>query len=245
MASNGMQRYWDRAAREDPFRYVDNSRWGWADDLDAFWRTGEEAVDALLADLGVGLAGEEDVVEIGCGVGRLTRALAAHAGSVQALDVSEEMLAHARRLHPRLTNVAWLHGDGRTLRPVADSSADACVSFVVFQHLPDPELTYGYVREMGRVLRPGGWAAFQLSNDPEVHQRPPIWKRLLRRQPRRPYRDAAWRGSAVDLGRLRQVAGDSGLEIERIQNEGTQFCNVLARRRCTGSPATPGSDPPR
>jgi SAM-dependent methyltransferase len=242
-----MERYWDRRAREDPFRFVDNTKWQWADDLDAFWEAGEGIVEQLFVDLGVELTGQEDVVEIGCGVGRVTRVLAGRAKSVQALDVSEEMLSHAQRHNPHLVNVHWLHGDGRTLEPLPDSSVDACVSFVVFQHLPDPELIYGYVQEMGRVLRPGGWSVFQVSNDPQVHQRPPIWRRLLRKRQGRAYRNPAWRGSAVDIARLRQTAAEAALELERVENEGTQFCHVLARRAEIEAPAppppTPGSIP--
>src|SRR5436853_527398 len=70
-----------------------------------------------------------------------------------------------------LDGVDWIHGDGTSLAPVADGAASACFSFVVFQHLPDAAITLGYVREMGRVLRPGGWSAFQISNDPSVHKR--------------------------------------------------------------------------
>ena len=51
-------------------------------------------------------------------------------------------------------------------------SVDGCFSHVVFQHIPDPPITLNYVREMGRVLRPGGWALFQVSNDPTIHQPP-------------------------------------------------------------------------
>jgi SAM-dependent methyltransferase len=225
-----MERYWNRRAREDPFRYVDNSRWVWAEDLEAFWQGGERVIDELFAVLGVALDGQEDVVEIGCGVGRLTRVLAHRARSVQAIDVSADMLAHARRHNAELQNVTWVHGDGETLSGLPDGAFDACVSFVVFQHLPDPEVTYGYVREMGRVLRPGGWAAFQVSNDPQVHRPPPLLKRLAGRQPRRAYRDPAWRGSAVEIARLEEAGAATGLRLERIQGEGTQFCQVLVRR---------------
>ncbi len=44
------------------------------------------------------------------------------------------------------------------------------------------------------------------------------------------YDDPAWLGSAVEMSRLRQAAADSGLAIERVANEGSQFCHVLARR---------------
>jgi SAM-dependent methyltransferase len=230
-----MERYWDRRAREDPFHYVDNRGPLCSPDTESFWRGGEQVVDSLLGDLGVSLVGDEDVVEIGCGIGRLTRVLARRARTVQALDVSDVMLMHAETYNPELDNVQWLHCDGRTLAPLADASIDACVSFVVFQHLPDPAFTYGYVREMGRVLRPGGWAAFQVSNDPEVHRAPSgldrireLKRALTRTGPRT--RNAAWRGSAVKIDELRRAGADGGLDVERVVNEGSLFCFVLARR---------------
>jgi SAM-dependent methyltransferase len=225
-----MEQFWDGAARADPFHYVDTRQPRGRPDVPAFWQAGEEVLDRLIADLGFELAGEEDVVEIGCGIGRVTRALAHRVRMVYALDISEEMLAGARRYNRGLSNVRWLHGDGRTLAPLADASCDACISFVVFQHLPDPELTYGYVREIGRVLRPGGWAAFQVSNDPRVHRSPTGLRRLREVVTGRSYRHPAWMGSAVEISRLRTVGADSGLDIERVEHEGSLFCMVLARR---------------
>ncbi len=202
-----MRSFWDRRAREDPFFFVDNQLRYADPDRERFWRRGEADLDALLGALGVRLEESDDVVELGCGIGRLTRVIAARSAHVVAVDVSPEMLAVARAENPELDNVRWLLGDGATLREVPTGSADACVSHVVFQHIPDPAITLGYVREMGRVLRPGGWAAFQLSNDPSVHRPPPVARRLrqglsaaLGRAPRG-QAAPAWRGSAVDLDR--------------------------------------------
>lgn len=225
-----MERYWNRRARQDPFHFVDNRQARGRPDLGAFWRAGEQALDRLLGDLGLELTGEEDVVEIGCGVGRLTRALAGRVRSVHALDISEEMLTLARRYNPGLDNVQWLRGDGRTLAPLPDGAFDACISFVVFQHLPDPELTYGYVGEIGRVLAPGGWAAFQVSTDLRLHRRPQGLGRVRHAMTRRLYHHPAWWGSAVELPRLEQVAAGSGLEVEQVRYEGSWFCLIRARR---------------
>jgi SAM-dependent methyltransferase len=230
--SGNAERFWDERAREQALFFVDNTVDYRQPDVERFWAHGEAALERILAELRLEIGRGETVVEIGCGIGRMTRPLAVRAGSVVAVDVSAEMLARARELNPQLENVRWLHGDGASLAGVADASADGCFSHVVFQHLPDPELTLGYVREMGRVLRPGGWAAFGVSTDPSAHRprRRARWRlaALLRRGPRG-QEHPAWLGSAVPLERLRATAAQAGLELERVVHPGSQFTLVLAR----------------
>ncbi len=236
MSDARVERFWDERAREDAFHFVDNRLPYRGGEDERFWSGGEEVVGRMLDVLGVELEPTDVVVDIGCGIGRLTRALAARAGEVLALDVSVEMLARARQLNAHLANVRWLHGDGTTLAPIADSSVDACFSHVVFNHIPDPAITLGYVREMGRVLRPGGWSAFQVSTDPEADAHSggvPLRRRLAALAGRAPraYDDPAWLGSAVDLGALRRTASDAGLAVERVEAPASFFCTVLVRRK--------------
>src|ERR1700693_3795027 len=132
MPTGGMEAYWDRAAREDPFHFVDSREEPGAPDVEAFWRGGGDVIDGLFGALQVELTGDEDVVEIGCGIGRLTRALSSRSRSVHAIDVSAEMLARARDYNS-LDNVSWVHGDGRSLAPLGDQGFAACVSVVGFQ----------------------------------------------------------------------------------------------------------------
>ena len=228
-----MRRFWDRRAREDAFYFVDNRlRYG-ESDHDEFWAGGREVMDNLARDLGVVVRPTDIALDIGCGVGRITRVLSEAAERVVGLDVSPEMIERARTLNPDARNVQWLLGDGVSLAGVDDGSVDACVSQVVLQHIPDPAITLGYVREIGRVLKPGGWAAIQVSNDASVHrQRTPLGERLrglLGRAPRG-QSHRAWLGSAVDLDELRAAAAEGGLEVERIQGEGTLFCQVVLRK---------------
>jgi SAM-dependent methyltransferase len=230
-----MERYWDARAREDAFWFVDSRLTYGAPDEQAFWAGGEEALDRLLDALGAAVEPDAVVVDIGCGLGRLTRPLAHRAAQVIALDVSGEMLAEAQRLNAGLANVEWVHGDGESLHPIADGSADVCVSHVVFRHLPNAAITLGYVREMGRVLRAGGFAAFEVSNDPEPHRRraPRPRARLaaaLGRAPRA-VTDRTWLGSSVDLAALRRTAHAAGLDVERVVGEGTEYCALMLRRR--------------
>lgn len=225
-----MGAFWDDRARENAAYFVENRLDYAAPDLEALWATGPEVLAAYEEGLGYTVHADDEVVEIGCGLGRVTRVLAARARHVHALDVSGEMLARARELNPGLANVTWSRNDGRTLAGLADASADAVFSHVVLQHVPDPAITYAYVTEIGRVLRPGGRAALQVSDDPAVHRaRPGIADRARSAAGRGP-RGAthpAWLGSAVDLPTLRDTAARAGLTLARATGENTQFCLVL------------------
>ena len=232
-----MRRFWDARAREDAFFFVDNTgRYG-NPDTERFWSSGEDTLVGFSEQLGVSVGPEDVVLDIGCGIGRLTRALAGRGREVVAIDVSADMLAQAKELNSHLDNVTWLQGDGASLAGVEPASIDAIVSFVVFQHIPDPAITLGYVREMGRVLRPGGWSAFQVSNDPRVHEgssRPRgVRARLaeLRGRSPRGQSDPAWLGSAIDLDELAAVADSAGMDVERVVGAGQQVCLVVLRRR--------------
>lgn len=236
-----MRDFWDARAREDAPYFIDNRRRYRDRELEGFWAGGRTDLDQILAGLGVSVGPGDIALDIGCGIGRLTRVLAQLAREVYGLDVSAEMLDRARHCNAHLDNVTWIHGDGVSLAPLEAASIDVCVSHVVFQHLPDPRLTYGYVEEIGRVLRAGGWAAFQVSDDPGVHrglpQGPSLRERLAALAGRRPrgQSDPAWLGSAVDMGELRRTAAGAGLAVERTLGEGSQFCLVLARRLPAGA----------
>lgn len=237
--SQHMRQFWDERAREDAFHFVDNRLPYRSADEERFWINGASDLDAFLGIAGVDLKSDDEVLEIGCGVGRLTRALASRVGSVIALDVSGEMLSRAQHYNHELTNVIWLQGDGASLDGVEDASVDVCISHVVFQHIPDPRITLSYVSEMGRALRPGGRAAFQISNDARIHRAKAhggAWERVKQRgravlgRAPRGQADRAWLGSAVDLDDLRETVSLAGMTIENITGAGTQFCIVHARR---------------
>lgn len=229
-----MGAFWDERARENAAYFVDNQLDYNDTDLEAFWASGTGVIEAFVEQLDLDLHADDELVEIGCGLGRLTRVLRARTRSVVAVDVSEEMLRRAQELNAELAGVRWLRTGGTGLAGVEDTSADGVFSHVVFQHVPSPEITYGYVREIGRVLRPGGWAAFQVSDQPEIHtRRTSVRHRAAAALGRAPKGSdhPAWLGSAVDIDVLRATADESGLGVERLVSEGTQFCLVKLRRR--------------
>lgn len=232
-----MGEFWDERARENSLYFINNSLSYEGTSAEEFWSSGPRDLDAVLGALAVAIQPDDEIVEIGCGIGRVTRPMAERGKSVRAVDVSAEMLAQARQENAQLTNVEWIQGDGESLAGIADESADACFSYVVLQHIPDPDVILTYVREMGRVLRPGGWAAFQVSNDDSVHRpRTTLRQRLRALVGRAPggQTHGAWLGSAVSVDRVRAAAAEAGMEIERTTGEGTQFCLVLTRKAPRG-----------
>lgn len=101
------------------------------------------------------------MVEIGCGVGRLTRVIAPEVGRVIALDISEKMLAIARQAN--LPKVDFRVTQGFVLQGVSDRSVDLSVGYCVFQHLPSLIALKSYLAEMYRVTKAGGMIAFNLT----------------------------------------------------------------------------------
>ena len=113
-----MGEFWDQRARENSLYFINNSLSYRETDPDAFWASGPNDVDAVLGALGVEIEPDDDIVEIGCGVGRMTRPMAERGRSVRALDVSAEMLQQARAENPQLDNVEWIHGNGTELNGI-------------------------------------------------------------------------------------------------------------------------------
>ena len=94
-----MRRDWDARARENARYYVNTARRDWTDE--EFFRSGEQTVlEEILTDMTNVCQGifpkRMKVLEIGCGAGRVTRALADVFGEVHAVDVSGEMIRLAR-----------------------------------------------------------------------------------------------------------------------------------------------------
>lgn len=100
----------------------------------------------------VGVQPGHRALDVGCGTGVLARALAQAVGadgSVTGVDVNEGMLAVARRSAP---NITWRRGAAETL-PFDDDAFDVVTSQFALMFFDDRAQG---LREMHRVLRPGG-----------------------------------------------------------------------------------------
>ena len=162
-----MRREWDDRAQADAFYY---STWkvGHKWDPDEFFDSGERDcklfVDPIVEDLSLDPEAST-MLELGCGVGRMTKGLARRFRCVHATDVSSEMVSQARVHCPELDNAAWEVTDGFDLAFIPTGALDFAFSFLVFQHVPQKEIVLHNVAEMIRVLRPGGGFLFQYNGE--------------------------------------------------------------------------------
>lgn len=97
------------------------------------------------------------VLEIGSGRGSMLRWLLEQGTTAQGVEIDQALIDEGRAAHGDLPIT---HVTGVTL-PLPDASVDVVVSFDVFEHIPDSD---AHLREVRRVLRPGGWYLLQTPN---------------------------------------------------------------------------------
>jgi ubiquinone/menaquinone biosynthesis C-methylase UbiE len=197
---------WEDWGRVDPFWAVltaadaRHGRW----DVDRFFETGLEAAGwALAHSEAFGRPERHGVaLDFGCGLGRLTRALAPHFERTYGLDIAFTMIERARRLDAERgpSGADFVVHNGTDLSEYGSGSVDFILSLLVLQHLPSREAIVGYLREFVRVLSPGGIAVVHLpSAVPAISQGPRMrrqqardWLRTVGVSPRFLYERLGW-----------------------------------------------------
>jgi ubiquinone/menaquinone biosynthesis C-methylase UbiE len=146
------------------------------------------------------------VLEVGCGTGNISLELARRGARLVGLDLSFPMLTLAERKARREgLPLTFIRGAAGSL-PLADAALDGVISILALDFIPDRA---GALREMVRVLRPGGFLALALLN------RYSLWtvKRTLRAW----LKPSLWREASFTAPRelRRLLAGHPDLEAVR------------------------------
>lgn len=199
-----MKLAWEWRARRNPMHYVADGQPGW--DPDQFFATGRDDVDKWLRESEWGDTSGASLLEIGCGLGRMTRHLAPRFARVTGVDISAEMIRRARELNAHVPNAEFRVVSGVDLREFPDASFDFAMSYIVMQHMPSAEVVLACVGEALRVLKPGGTLRFQARND-FIFARPDTYD-----------------GASVSVDAVRALAKERGRELRRVEGEGTHYC---------------------
>ncbi len=134
---------YDLSEYDDPEQYDRDNRWAADDDFYL----------ALAKEIG------GPVLDVACGTGRLTRAIAEAGIAVTGLDLSRPMLDHARQKTPDL-GITWLLADCRRMQ-LAQRFNLIIMTSHGFQHLLSDDDINAFLRQAHLHLQPGGRLAFE------------------------------------------------------------------------------------
>lgn len=161
-----MRRDWDRRAQVDPYYWVAATEEA---DAASYAESAEHDVAALIEGVQARIGPDARVLDLGCGIGRLTAPLAQHFAQVVGVDVSAEMIKAAESIHGELDNCRFETNSGADLADFESGAFDLVVSYSVLPHLP-PSVVASYFAEVSRVLRDDGCFRFQFWVGPRQQQ---------------------------------------------------------------------------
>lgn len=221
-----MREDWNARAQEDAHYYVAFGRRG--QPLEEFFDTANEVAVSIARELKrLPSPNRLRALEIGCGPGRLMRALSSHFSEIHGVDVSDVMVRLARE---RLQDVphAYVYAtSGADLAPFAADSLDLVYSYAVFQHIPSEEVVFQYLQESHRVLKEGGILRCQINGLPETAARYDTWN-----------------GVRISAGKIATFAWSHDFQLLALEGVETQYMWVTMRKRPKGWGALLASTPP-
>jgi trans-aconitate 2-methyltransferase len=166
------------------------------------------------------------VVDLGCGPGTLTAALARRwpGAEVRGIDSSAEMIEAARALPEAGPRLSFALGDVRDFTP--DGDVDVIVSNAVLQWVPDD---LAVVARWAGFVRPGGWLAFQIPANFDQPSHRAIRDLAADDRWREPLAGVWFNRQSADPARYVDLLARAGLEVDAWE---TTYLHVL-----------PGDDP--
>jgi SAM-dependent methyltransferase len=157
---------WEGLAKRDPLWAIctnpEKKRHKWS--AEEFFKTGEDEIAFIFEYLqkkDIRLDDYQCSLDFGCGVGRLSRALAARFKHVIAVDASETMIRKAQNINMAYSDtLEFVFNDKDKLSFLNEGVFSFIYSSIVLQHIPAFQQLI-YIEEFIRVMKPGALAVFQ------------------------------------------------------------------------------------
>lgn len=173
-----LQKHWNGFGKTDPLwailTWPDKKGNKWR--IEEFFETGVKEIDGIMKyveSLGVNISFGK-ALDFGCGVGRLTQALARYFDEVCGIDIAPSMINLANKYNRYGDKCKYFINDKNDLKLFPDNSFNFIYSCITLQHM-EPQYSKNYIREFLRILAPHGLAVFQLPSEllPIPHEENP------------------------------------------------------------------------
>lgn len=155
---------WNEFGKADPLWSIltDPKKKGNKWDVDEFFKTGQDEIDSVIHyidSLKITLR-RESALDFGCGVGRLTQALAQYFNEVYGVDIAASMIELAEKHNRYKDRCKYILNEENSLCLFANDSFDFIYTNIVLQHMK-PKYSKAYIREFIRIMKPSGLLVFQ------------------------------------------------------------------------------------
>jgi ubiquinone/menaquinone biosynthesis C-methylase UbiE len=164
MSLKRIQKNWTELGERDPLWAViswpekKSNKWN----IDEFFEYGRQEISEIMKYAeGIGLSNHRTALDFGCGVGRLSQALAGWFNEVYGVDISSSMIQAANQFNRFETSCHYILNSQPNLGMFKDNFFTLIYSNITLQHM-EPVFSKKYIQEFIRVLEPGGLLIFQL-----------------------------------------------------------------------------------
>ena len=197
-----MKKEWNERTKMNPLFVIATDH---SETEEDFWNSG---IDECNDILGIGIERYQKIIEnketlnmnileIGCGIGRILIPMRKIFGNVTGIDISSEMVLLGQKYVSDISNCSIVENNGIDLSEFLDNSFDFCYSFIVFQHIPDKNVVEKYISEVSRVLKPNCLFRFQVRGTIDT----------------KPNEITTWDGVQFTSNELHKIAKDNNFEI--------------------------------
>ncbi len=177
MDLKSLQQNWEEFARYDAMWAIltdpKRRRKKWKPD--EFFETGRQEIASLMDGIKARgyQFGRERALDFGCGVGRLTQAMAQYFENCYGVDISAEMVEHAKSFNRHGDRCQYFVNQSDNLKIFEENSFDFIYTNIVLQHI-EKKYNESYLKEFIRVLKPKGFLVFQMPSTLRPDYRPII-----------------------------------------------------------------------
>lgn len=159
MRLDDTKKNWNEFADSDPMSAILTEKGKW--NPKEFFDTGSKEINALMGKIEQIHFGRRRALDFGCGIGRLSRALASYFQEVVGVDVSKRMIELAKEYNSDCRICKFYINESADLKAFEDDYFDLIYSSRTLQHL-EPQYSKNYIMEFLRILSPKGVLVFQI-----------------------------------------------------------------------------------